>query len=56
MNACDDLMERIENALLANDGDALSEAWYALYAQHPAKAIRVAEIMRPLAAREKVLV
>lgn len=53
---CDALVRRIEDALLKNDGDQLEEAWYALYAQHPSKAIRVARIMAPLAAtREKVL-
>lgn len=55
MGTCDDLIERIEDALLRNDGDQLEEAWYALYAQHPAKAIRVAQIMKPLAKRERVL-
>lgn len=54
MTTCDALIERIENALLVNDGNELEEAWYALYAQHPAKAVRVAQIMKPLAAQEAV--
>lgn len=45
---CDELIERIEDALLNNDGDQLEEAWYALYAQHPAKAVRIAQVMSPL--------
>lgn len=44
-----DLVAEVEAALRANNGAALEEAWYALYAQDPAKAIHVAYIMAPLA-------
>lgn len=55
MTSCDDLIRRIEDALLVNDGDELEVAWYSLFEQHPSKAVRIAQIMKPLAKPQEVL-
>ena len=44
-----DLMSEIETALLADDGDALERAWYALYEIDPQQAVCAAKAMKPLA-------
>lgn len=45
----EELIERIELALVDNDGSALEAAWYQLYAQDKVHAIKVAHTLRPLA-------